>query len=82
MNGAFVNIANTRTYQNKIYLNILHMFNLLTNVFDIGFVLDESHGKNINKTLKLLSMGKKITLTKTFMALAFFVMIKNQDNFF
>jgi hypothetical protein len=54
------------------------MFNLLVNVFDIGFVLDEIHGNNINKTLKLLCMGEKITLTKAFMALAFFVMIKTR----
>jgi hypothetical protein len=59
MNGAFVSIADTRTCQNKNYINILHMFNYLVNVFDIGFVIDEIHGNNINKTLKLLCMGKK-----------------------
>ncbi len=60
MNGALVSITNTRTYQNKNYINILHMFNLLVNVFDTRFVLDEIHGNNINKTLKLLCMGKKL----------------------
>jgi hypothetical protein len=47
------------------------MFNLLVHVFDIGFVLDEIHGNDINETLKLLCMGKQITLTKAFMAPAF-----------
>jgi hypothetical protein len=48
MNGAFVNIAYTHTWHNKNYINILHMFNLLVNVFDIRFVLDEIHGNYIN----------------------------------
>ncbi len=59
MNDAFVSIANTRTCQNKNYINILHMFNLSISVFDIGFVIDEIHGNDISKTLKLLCMGKK-----------------------
>jgi hypothetical protein len=68
MNGAIVSIADIHTCQNKNYINILHMFNLLISVFDTRFVLDEIHGNNISKTLKLLCMGKKITLTKAFMA--------------
>jgi len=76
VNGAFLNIANIRTCQNKNYTNILHMFSLLISVFDTRFVLDEIHGNNIIKTLKLLCMGEKITLTKTFMALDFLWWLK------
>jgi len=49
MNGEFVSIVDTHTSQNKNYINILHIFNLLVSVFDIEFFIDEIHGNNINK---------------------------------
>jgi len=52
------------------------MFNLLSNVFDSRFVLDEIYGNNINKNTITIMYGKKNYIHQSIHGSSFLVMIK------